>query len=231
MRRASILGAALVLLALAGCDLLPASKPEFKLQNTHAPGSALHDSTQLFIDGFNNDPELQQHFAETFSKDGMYAEMPRAISRGAQSLDAATVQDAVGGMKRAITSLEPADCAAFFRPESQRVIGMGERMQRGFEKVPPKHHAALMRYYLAALKAEATNAPRVRIDPQVREQAFQHLTMQYTGPAAERINRVMSYPAGASDEDLCWMGNSLLNGMEKLGDREREAATRTLLGH
>ena len=70
-----------------------------------------------------------------------------------------------------------------------------------------------------------------RIDPQVREQAFQHLAMQYTGPAAERINRVMSNPSGASDEDLCWMGNSLLNGMEKLGDREREAATRTLLGH
>ena len=231
MRASVVIGAAFAVLALAGCDLLPQSKPEFNLQNNHAPGSALHDSTQIFIDGFNNDPDLQAHFADTFSKDGMYAEMPRAISRGARSLDAATVQAAMGGMKRAITSLQPADCAAFFRPESQRVIGMGERMQQGFEKVLPRHHAALMRYYLAALKAEAANAPAVRIDPQVREQAFQHLAMQYTGPAAERINRVMSNKAAASDEDLCWMGNSLLNGVEKLGDREREAATRTLLGH
>lgn len=159
MRASVVAGAAFAMLALAGCDLLPQSKPEFKLQNTHAPGSALHDSTQIFIDGFNNDPELQAHFAETFSKDGMYAEMPRAISRGARSLDAATVQDAAGGMKRAITSLEPADCAAFFRPESQRVIGMGERMQQGFEKVPPQHHAALMRYYLAASRRKPPKRP------------------------------------------------------------------------
>lgn len=223
--------AVLALLCVAGCDLLPQAKSKAVLHNAYAPDSPLHDSTQAFIDGFNADPVLQSHYADSFDRDGMYAAFPEAVRRGAMSLDAATLQDAVVAIKRAITSLPAADCATFFGPRGERPVGMPERMRKGFENVPPKYHAALMRYYLAALKAEAANAPTVRVDPQVREAAFRHLSMQYTGSSAERINRVAASLAAASDEDLCWMGNTLLNGVERLGPREREAATRALLGH
>lgn len=204
----------------------PLSLVSVEVKNPYAPSSPLHPASQRFVDGINADPRLKSRFSGVFTKRGIYAEISTALKRGAKSLDGPVLVGATTAVARALPHLDTHSCAQSLRERETFDEALSAKMRGAFEQVSPRHHAALMDFYLQALKAEVDNVPERPIDEAALRSALNNLGSQYQGQFAERFMGAMGNKAGASDEDLCWAGQTLLHGVTLMGERDREVLSR-----
>ena len=224
----------LVALVIVGARWLhgdsPLSLVSVELKNPYPSTSPLHAATQQFVDGVNADPRLKSRFAGVFTKSGLYSAWTGALKRGARSVDGPVLVGATTAMDRVLPQLDAHECAQAFRDRDTFDEELSAKMSEAFEQIPARHHAALMTFYLQALKAEVDNAPARAIDQDALRSAMTNLGGQFQGEFAERFVAAMRDKAAASDEDLCWAGTTLLHGMTLMGDNDREVLSRWGLG-
>ena len=204
----------------------PLSLVSVEVKNPYAPSSPLHPASQRFVDGINADPRLKSRFSGVFTSRGIYSEISTALKRGAKSLDGPMLVGATTAMARALPLLDTHSCAQSLRERETFDEALSAKMRGAFEQVSPRHHAALMAFYLQALKAEVDNAPERPIDEAALRAALNNLGGQYQGQFAERFVNTMRDKAAAADEDLCWAGKTLLHGVTLMGERDREVLSR-----
>lgn len=204
----------------------PLSLVDVEVKNPHPSSSPLHAASQRFVDGVNSDPRLKSRYSGVFTKRGLYADIKTALARGAKSLDGPVLVGATTAMSRSLPHLDTHSCAQIFRERDTFDKALSTRVQASFEQIPPSHHAALMDFYLKALKAEVDNAPERPLDQTRLKSALNNLGKQYQGPFAQRFMGAMASPAAASDDDLCWAGKTLLHGITLMGPNDREILSR-----
>ena len=222
--------AAIIVLVVLGKRWLSGDSPlslvAVEVKNPYTPSSPLYEASQRFVDGVNADPKLKSRFSGVFTRQGIYSEVSTALKRGAKSLDGPILVGATTAMARALPQLDTHSCAQALRERTTYDAGLSEKMRGAFEQVSPRHHAALMTFYLQALKAEVDNAPERSIDEAALRSALNNLASQYQGQYAERFVNAMSNKTAATDEDLCWAGKTLLHGITLMGDHDREVLSR-----
>lgn len=201
-----------------------------EFSNPYPPGSPLHAQHQAFVDRANADEGLRERFAGTFTSKGLYAELKLALARGAQSLPADTLMDATRAMSAVIPRLPEASCAKLMRPADDFDPVLERDARDAFERLPERHHARFLDFYLRALQAEVRDEPRVRTDPEVTQRALRHLAEAYPGVFGERLAGVLRDPRRASDEDACWAINSIVHTSTQLDPESAEALSRLLWG-
>ena len=227
---------AIVLVAVVGKQLatgegpLPLGGSSAVMVNPYAPGSALHAQQQVFVDRFNADPELRERFAGTFTSKGLYAELTRALQRGARSLDSAQLMSLTKAMAAVIPRLPQQSCAKLIRPRDDFDHALGADLRAALERLPPQHHRNFWEFYLQALKAEIQQLPEKPIDLAARERALLDLGSRYPGQFGQRISAVFENPVGASDEDACWAINTLTHTSTQLSPDHAEQMARLLWG-
>jgi hypothetical protein len=225
-----------VLLALAAAVVWKETRPggavprtlDGKLRNTLPESSPLHAQQQEFIDRFNADPQLRERFVGTFTSKGLYAEMNRALARGAQSLDGPSLVKVTRAMSALIPRLPEHSCAKLIRRRDDFDRALGADIEAALERLPPVHHRNLWDYYLRALKAEVSNAPIRPLDRAARDRALAELGESFQGRYAERLAGVLGNPARASDEDACWAIGSLTHGATLLSPESADAMSRLI---
>ena len=227
---------AIVLVAVVGKQLatgegpLPLGGSSAVMVNPYAPGSALHAQQQVFVDRFNADPELRERFAGTFTSKGLYAELTRALQRGARSLDSAQLMSLTKAMAAVIPRLPQHSCAKLIRPRDDFDPALGADFRAALERLPPHHHRNFWEFYLQALKAEIQQLPEKPIDQAARERALLELGARYPGQFGQRIAAVFANPVGAADEDACWAINTLTHTSTQLSPDHAEQIARLLWG-
>lgn len=225
-----LLAAVAVVLAVAAVRWArgdsPLSLVTADVRNPYPPSSPLYAASQEFVDGVNHDPKLRDRFSGVFTRRGLYSEMNNALRRGARSVDGPVLVGATTAMDRVLPHLDTHSCAEAFREHDTFDEALGAKMRDAFEQVSPTQHARLMRFYLEALKAEVADAPEKPIDKDALQSALRNLGDQFQGPYAQRFVNAMGNKAGASDEDLCWAGTTLLHGVTLMGDHDREVLSR-----
>jgi hypothetical protein len=204
----------------------PLSLVSVEVKNPYAPTSPLHPASQRFVDGINADPRLKSRFAGVFTRRGLYSEVSTALKRGAKSLDGPVLVGATTAMARALPHLDTHSCAQSLRERDTFDEALSAKMRGAFEQISPRHHAALMDFYLQALAAEVGDAPERPLDEAALRVALNNLGSQYQGVFAERFVNAMRDKASAADEDLCWAGKTVLHGVTLMGDRDREVLSR-----
>lgn len=226
----------IVLVAVVGKQLatgegpLPLGGSSAVMVNPYAPGSALHAQQQVFVDRFNADPDLRARFAGTFTSKGLYAELNRALKRGARSLDSAQLMSLTKAMAAVIPRLPQQSCAKLIRPRDDLDEALGADFRAALERLPPQHHRNFWEFYLQALKAEIQELPEKPIDLAARERALLDLGARYPGQFGQRISAVFANPVGASDEDACWAINTLTHTSTQLAPDNAEQMARLLWG-
>ena len=227
---------AIVLVAVVGKQLatgegpLPLGGSSAVMVNPYAPGSALHAQQQVFVDRFNADPELRERFAGTFTSKGLYAELTRALQRGARSLDSAQLMSLTKAMAAVIPRLPQHSCAKLIRPRDDFDPALGADFRAALERLPPHHHRNFWEFYLQALKAEIQQLPEKPIDLAARERALIELGSRYPGQFGQRIEAVLANPAKAADADACWAINTLTHTSTQLSPDHAEQMARLIWG-
>jgi len=226
----------IVLVAVVGKQLatgegpLPLGGSSAVMVNPYAPGSALHAQQQVFVDRFNADPELRARFAGTFTSKGLYAELNRALQRGARSLDSAQLMSLTKAMAAVIPRLPQRSCAKLIRPRDDFDLALGADFRAALERLPPQHHRNFWKFYLQALKAEIQQLPEKPVDLAARERALLGLGSRYPGQFGQRLSAVFADPMGAADEDACWAINTLTHTSTQLSPDHAEQMARLLWG-
>ena len=187
-----------------------------EIRNPYPPGSALHAQQQEFVDQFNADPLLRERFAGTFSSKGLYAEMKKALERGARSLPGDQLVTATRAVAAVIPRLPQVSCAKLMRPADDFDRELGEHVRDAFERLPPRHHRNFWNFYLAALKAEVQQLPVRPVDKAAQDMALNELGQRFPGQFGERLVAVLRDPVAASDEDACWAINSMTHTSTQL---------------
>lgn len=223
---AAVLGKQLI----TGSGPLPLGRSSGMMVNPYPPGSALHAQQQEFVDRFNADPELRERFAGTFSSKGLYAELTRALQRGARSLDSAQLISLTRAMAAVIPRLPEKSCAKLMRPRDDFDAELGADVRAALERLPPRHHRNFWEFYLQALKAEIQGLPEKPVDAAARERALAELGSRYTGQFGQRISAVVANPARAADVDACWAVNTLTHTSTQLSPDHAEQIARLLWG-
>src|SRR5688500_1534770 len=121
---------------------------EGELRNTQAPNSPLHAQEQVFIDRFHADPALRERFAGTFSSKGLYAELDRAMRRGAQSLDGPVLVGAMTAIAALMPRLPEHSCAKLARPRDDFDRALSADITATLSRLPAVHHRRLWEFYL-----------------------------------------------------------------------------------
>lgn len=225
-----------VLLAVAGKQLvtgegpLPLGRSMGMMVNPYPPGSALHAQQQVFVDRFNADPELRARFSGTFTSKGLYAELTRALQRGARSLDSGQLMTMTKAMAAVIPRLPQHSCAKLIRPHDDFDEALGADFRAALERLPPHHHRNFWEFYLQALKAEIQQLPEKPVDLAARERALLELGARYPGQFGQRISAVFADPVAAADEDACWAINTLTHTSTQLSPDHAEQMARLLWG-
>lgn len=201
-----------------------------EISNPYPVGSPLHAQQQEFVDRFNADPALRERFAGSFTSKGLYAEMNRALKRGARSLPSAQLIAMTRAMAAVIPRLPQKSCAKLMRPRDDFDPELGADMRSALERLPPVHHRNFWNFYLDALKSEIELRPELRIDPAARERALNELGQRYPGRFGERLVGVLNNPLGAADEDACWAINSMVHTSTQLSPDHAEAIARLIWG-
>jgi hypothetical protein len=215
---------------LSGNGVLPLQSLSGQLQNPYPPGSALYAQQQVFVDRFNADPELRARFAGTFSSKGLYAELTRALQRGARSLDSKQLLSLTKAMAAVIPRLPQHSCAKLIRPRDDFDPELGADFRAALERLPPHHHRNFWEFYLQALKAEIQQLPEIPVDMAARERALLDLGSRYPGQFGQRISAVFANPSGAADEDACWAMNTITHTSTQLSPDHAEQMARLLWG-
>jgi hypothetical protein len=200
------------------------------LRNPYPQSSPLYPASQGFVDSINADARLKSRFAGVFTKRGLYSEMRAALQRGARSLDGPVLVGAMTAMARALPHMDEHSCAESFRERDTFDEQLSQSVHDAMEQIDPIYHAALMRFYLEALKAEVADAPERAIDKDELTIAMNNLGSQFQGEFANRFVAAMSNKSGASDADLCWAGKTLLHSVTQMEGRDREVLSRWGLG-
>ena len=201
-----------------------------EISNPYPPGSPLHAQQQEFVDRFNADPALRDRFAGSFTSKGLYAEMNRALKRGARSLPSAQLIAMTRAMAAVIPRMPQKSCAKLMRPRDDFDPELGADMRSALERLPPVHHRNFWNFYLDALKSEIEQRPELRVDLPARERALNELGQRYPGQFGERLVGVLNNPLGAADEDACWAINSMVHTSTQLSPDHAEAIARLLWG-
>jgi hypothetical protein len=176
------------------------SVPE--LENPYPAASPLHADHQAFIDKVNADPRILARLADAGSEDAAYRAWNSMLSEGARTLPRARLLRVVRIEVAVMAHLPVASCAKLMRPH---------RMDD------------------EALAAQVNNTPPIMIDPQFALDAQQSLGSRFNGEHAERVMRVLADPEGASDEDACWAGNTLLHTVTEMPEDQADALLRTFV--
>lgn len=201
-----------------------------EISNPYPVGSALHAQQQEFVDRFNADPALRERFAGSFTSKGLYAEMNRALRRGARSLASEQLIAVTRAMAAVIPRLPQKSCAKLIRPRDDFDPELGADFRAALERLPPVHHRNFWNFYLDALKAEIEQRPELRVNLPAREMALNELGQRYPGRFGERLSGVLKNPLGAADEDACWAINSMVHTSTQLSPDHAEAIARLLWG-
>ena len=215
---------------LSGDSVLPLKVFSGEIKNPYPAGSALHAQQQVFVDRFNADPDLRARFAGTFTSKGLYAELTRALQRGARSLDSGQLMTMTKAMAAVIPRLPQHSCAKLIRPKDDFDPALAADFRDALERLPPQHHRNFWEFYLQALKAEIQQLPEKPIDLAARERALLELGSRYPGQFGERLVAVSANPVGASDEDACWAINTLTHTSTQLSPDHAEQMARLLWG-
>lgn len=205
-------------------------QPSGEIVNPYPPGSPLHAQQQEFVDRFNADPALRERFAGSFTSKGLYAEMDRALKRGARSLPSAQLITLTRAMAAVIPRLPQKSCAKLVHPRDDFDRELGADFRAALERLPPVHHRNFWNFYLDALKAEIEQRPELRVDLPARQRALDELGQRYPGQFGVRLVAVMDNPLGAADEDACWAINSMVHTSTQLSPDHAEAIARLLWG-
>lgn len=201
-----------------------------EIKNPYPPGSALHAQQQEFVDRFNADPALRERFAGTFTSKGLYAEMNRALKRGARSLGSAQLISVTRAMAAVIPRLPQKSCAKLMRPRDDFDHELGADMRAALERLPPVHHRNFWNFYLDALKSEIEQRPELPVNKAAQQMALNELGARYPGQFGERLIGVINNPAGAADEDACWAINSMVHTSTQLSPDHAEVLARLIWG-
>ncbi len=226
----------LVLAAVVGKNLLSGKSAlvlpgmDREMVNPYPPGSSLHAQQQVFVDRFNADPKLRARFAGTLTSKGLYAELNRALQRGARSLDSRQLMSLTKAMAAVIPRLPQDSCAKLIRPRDDFDLALAADFRDALERLPPQHHRNFWEFYLQALKAETQQLPEKPIDMPARERALLALGSRYPGQFGQRISAVFANPMGAADEDACWAINTLTHTSTQLSPDHSEQMARLLWG-
>ena len=226
-----LLIAAAVVYKETGRDGAPvARRISGEISNPYPAGSPLHAQQQEFVDRFNADPALRERFAGSFTSKGLYAELNRALRRGARSLPSAQLISVTRAMAAVIPRLPQKSCAKLIRPRDDFDPELGADFRAALERLPPVHHRNFWNFYLDALKSEIELRPELRVDLAARERALNELGQRYPGQFGERLVGVLNNPLGAADEDACWAINSMVHTSTQLSPDHAEAIARLLWG-
>ena len=196
------------------------------LVNPYPSASPLYPASQRFVEGINADPRLKSRFADRLTRRGLYSQFGIALKRGARSLDAPALNEATTGMDRVLPHLTRHECAQAFRGQDAADATLSAGMRDAFAQVSPADHAALMSFYLQALKAEVANAPARPVDQDALDGALKSFASRLPANDADRFLRALRNRATASDEDLCQAGTTLLHALAPNGDGDREVLAR-----
>lgn len=211
-----------------GVPVLRALSGEIK--NPYPPGSALHAQQQEFVDRFNVDPALRERFAGTFTSKGLYAEMNRALKRGARSLGSAQLISVTRAMAAVIPRLPQKSCAKLIRPRDDFDRELGADFRAALERLPPVHHRNFWNFYLDALKSEIEQRPELPVNKAAQQMALNELGERYPGQFGERLVGVINNPTGSADEDACWAINSMVHTSTQLSPDHAEVLARLIWG-
>lgn len=201
-----------------------------EIKNPYPPGSALHVQQQEFVDRFNADPALRERFAGTFTSKGLYAEMNRALKRGARSLGSAQLISVTRAMAAVIPRLPQKSCAKLVRPRDDFDRELGADFRAALERLPPVHHRNFWNFYLDALKSEIEQRPELPVNKTAQQMALNELGARYPGQFGDRLVGVINNPAGAADEDACWAINSMVHTSTQLSPDHAEVLARLIWG-
>jgi hypothetical protein len=201
-----------------------------EISNPYPPGSALHAQQQEFVDRFNADPALRERFAGTFTSKGLYAEMNRALKRGARSLPSAQLIAMTRAMAAVIPRLPQKSCAKLVRPRDDFDPELGADMRAALERLPPVHHRNFWNFYLDALKSEIEQRPELPVNKAAQQMALNELGQRYPGQFGDRLIGVIKNPTGSADEDACWAINSMVHTSTQLSPDHAEVLARLIWG-
>ncbi len=215
---------------LSGESVLALVGMSGEVTNPYPPGSTLHAQQQHFVDRFNADPELRARFTGSFTSKGLYAELTRALQRGARSLDSPQLISLTRAMAAVIPRLPENSCAKLMRPKDDFDPALGADIRSALERLPPQHHRNFWEFYLLALKADIQKLPEKPVDADARERALLELGSRYTGQFGQRLSAVIANPIGASDEDACWAINTLTHTSTQLSPDHAEPMARLIWG-
>lgn len=190
--------------------------------------SPLYAQQQEFVDRLNADEALRKRYAGDFTSQGMYSEMTNALSRGAQSLDGASLLKATKAMSAIIPRLPQHSCAKLMRQQDDFDPQLEADMDAAMARLPKSHHRNLWDFYVRALQAEVHDAPIRPRNSQAEGYAMQHLASKFQGQFAQRLMGVIANPAAASDEDACWAVNTLTFTATQLDPQSAEALSRII---
>jgi hypothetical protein len=200
------------------------------LVNPYSPTSPLYADEKAFVDRFNANDKLRDHYAGIITSKGLYSAWKTAFSRGARSLPRERLVEAARTQAAILARLPDASCAKFVRPQDDFDQALGADIRTAVEALPPYHHRVMTSFFYDSLQAELDNAPVIAVDQDNLQVAMLALGRRYPGEYGQRLVGVLSNPVAASDADACWAANSLMTTAADLPDNEAEALLRKSFG-
>ena len=225
---------ALIAAVIIGNNLLHGRSPlqmrTLKLVNPYSPTSPLYSDEQAFVDRFNANDKLRDHYAGVITSKGLYASWKAAFARGARSLPRDRLVQAARTQAALLARLPEASCAKFARPQDDFDQALGVDIRKAVETMQPYHHKVMTDFFYDSLQAELDNAPVIAVDEDNLKVAMMALGQRYPGEFGARLVGVLGNPTAASDTDACWAANSLMTTAAELPDNEAEALLRKSFG-
>jgi hypothetical protein len=200
------------------------------LINPYPTTSPMYADQQAFVDRFNNNTKLRDHYAGIITSKGLYAAWKSAFSRGARSLPRDRLVQAARTQAAILARLPEVSCAKFARPQDDFDQALGADIRAAVEKLPSYHHKVMNDFFYDSLQAELDNAPVIPVDEDNLKVAMMALAQRYPGAYGARLVGVFNNPTGASDADACWAANSMMTTATDLSDPEAEALLRKSFG-
>ena len=200
------------------------------LVNPYPQSSPMYADQQAFVDKFNGNVKLRDHYAGIITSKGLYAAWKSAFSRGARSLPRDRLVQAAKTQAAILARLPEASCAKFARPQDDFDQALGADIRTAVEALPSRHHLIMNDFFYDSLQAELDSAPVIPVDQENLQVAMLALGRRYPGEYGARLIGVLSNPVAASDADACWAANSLMTTAADLPDNEAEALLRKSFG-
>lgn len=197
-----------------------------KLENPFAPGSVLYADHQLFVDKVNANEKIVSKFGGAISSKGLFGILKEMQYRGGQSLPRKQIVAVNRAMVAIMVRLPEKSCAKLARPRDDFDEQLSADIMAALERLPSKHHKTMTDFVYDAMVADVENMPIIPVNEANYQAALLDLQYSYRGSSAEKMNRIMGNVQGASDQDACWVINSLMTAAEKMPAQNTEALMR-----